>query len=133
MRTKDKLTGSQLKFRDYRASIHYKDYYVPNGKLIDDKEYDVIIHESEDSEGWCYTRYEIIGEHPELNKMIKEAEFEEALEKEIEKRENEYYAKQKEKYERIPKDVLIDKIIELEKDIKRAFSRSSFYNDKNKF
>ena len=133
MRIKDKLTGSQLKFRDNRASLHYKDYYVSNGKLIDDKEYDVIIHESEDSEGWCHTRYEIIGEHPELDKMIKEAEFEEAVEKEIEKRENEYYSKQKEKYEGMPKDVLINKIICLEKDIRRAFSYSAFYNDKNKF
>lgn len=130
-RTNDRCKGSSLQCLGHRTTVEYKNQWVSKQNLKDDKYYDVIIHESEDSEGWCFTRYEITGNHPELNKMIKQRKYKEDLEKEIDKREKEYYKRLQEKYNKIPKEILINRLIELEKDIKRVLNNvSSLYGIK---
>lgn len=54
--------GSFLK---KETRVYYKDNYVNRDLLEDDKLYNVIVNEWDDSEGWDYTSYKIIDELPE--------------------------------------------------------------------
>lgn len=69
-----------------------------------------------------HTTYQIDDGYPEFEKMIEDREFEEAVEKEVKKRENEYFEKQKEKYEKLSKEQLVNRLIRAEQDIKWVFT-----------
>ena len=115
------IKGSSLKLRDYRVQLEYKGNWVAERYIDDEKTYVVHIHELEDSEGWIHIRYQIDDGYPEFEKMLEDREFTEAVEKEVKKRENEYFDKQREKYEKLSKEQLIDKLIRAEQDIKWVF------------
>lgn len=115
------IKGSSLKSRDYRVQLEYKGNWVAERYIDDEKTYVVHIHESEDSEGWIHIRYQIDDGYPEFEKMLEDREFTEAVEKEVNKKESEYFDKQREKYEKLSKEQLIDKLIQAEKDIKWVF------------
>lgn len=51
--------------------VYYKKDNVNTNLLVDNKKYDVIKYEWDDSEGWDYESYEITGEYPELEKNNK--------------------------------------------------------------
>ena len=101
--------------------LEYKGNWVAERYIDDEKTYVVHIHESEDTEGWIHTTYQIDDGYPEFEQMLEDREFSEAVEKEVKKRENEYFDKQREKYEKLSKEQLIDKLIRAEQDIKWVF------------
>lgn len=109
-------TGKQLKDSSVRP-LNYKDNYCDKKCLLDDKKYIVKISEFDDSEGWDYTRYTIEDTHPELEQMIEKRKFEEAVKEEINRKNNEYFNKKREKYMKMTHDELVEKLIKFEKDI----------------
>ena len=120
-RRTEAIKGSSLKSRDYRVQLEYKGNWVSEKYIDDEKTYVVHIHEFEDSEGWIHTTYQIDDGYPEFEKMLEDREFSEAVEREVKKKESEYFDKQREKYEKLSKEQLIDRLIRVEQDIKWVF------------
>lgn len=125
-RTKQ-IKGRDLKSIDYRAQLEYKGNWVAHRYIDDEKTYVVHIHELEDSEGWIHTTYQIDDGYPEFEQMIENKKLNDAVAKEIEIREKEYFDKLREKYQNMSHEKLVNEIIVLQQRLKNLFYSSAYY------